>query len=163
MTIDELIVALETATEGSRELDAAIGAAVGDMNDPDFDPARWIVSPQYEAGYSQWDGIGVVAYLILPDTGEKRKIAWRKPKPYTTSLDAALTLVPSGWFYMLISGRPEMGYRCDLGRDELKHEQFIHYHDPAVLKARAATPPLSLCVTALKARVEVVEVGEQHG
>ena len=68
-------------------------------------------------------------------------VQWEFP-PYTTSLDAALTLVPEGWWYVIrpdsaILGPPNACDDCD---SKLKDAFDI------------ATAPLALCIAALKAR-----------
>lgn len=78
MTRSELIAALEKATEPSRKLDLDIYLASNGLT-------------QYEQVV--WHGANpVIRYYPGPPGAEYRGI----PR-YTTSLDAALTLVPRGW------------------------------------------------------------------
>ena len=71
-----------------------------------------------------------------------------QPPRYTTSIDAALTLVPNGWHYQIIK------WRCGLGRKKaievrLAESGAKYFDEPT---AAANTPALALCIAALKAR-----------
>ena len=93
---------------------------------------------------------------------EKRYLSWASESTYhldyTTSIDAALTLVPEG---------------CYAGLDPIFFEEGTHVKYDAIicranwkewtplgsdwidrLEARATTPALALCIAALKARAE---------
>jgi hypothetical protein len=117
----DLIERLEAATEGSRELDALIHATTLSL------------------GRDYWpDERGrVVEYTGL------RKILHRAPH-YTTSIDAALTLVPEGWGWSVNDDSeacltlPGNGFLSDRGDIELY--------------GRSATPAIALCIAALRAR-----------
>lgn len=64
-----------------------------------------------------------------------------EPKPYTASLDAAMSLVPEGYWH---------GYMTsDVGFTAHCFEQVV---DSPYCTASAATPALALCAAALKAR-----------
>ncbi len=112
--MDKLIAELEAATEGSRQLDFAIYLALG-----------------------------------LPITNKanltSRMIAVHlenvSPR-YTTSLDAALTLVPEGWRW---EAADYGGGDQDGPRAELWHG--VHHYG-----AFGGTPVLAVCIAALRAR-----------
>lgn len=108
----DLIARLEAAKEGSRELDAAIDI--------------------YVTGGSSAD----LAY-VLEDVDRTLR-----PKHYTTSLDAALTLVPKGYF-----GEIDFGFLVD------KQAAWVRKNNdtPRVI-GYGKTPALALCIAALKAR-----------
>jgi len=94
------------------------------------------------------------------DAAPKRRNIWRRNRyplqlirvaeywlPYTASLDAAESLVPSGWSWHAVKqGRRGTGWASvtDPGQEGL----------PA---CKAATPALALCAAALRARAEGVE------
>lgn len=125
MTRAELIAKLEAATEGSRQLDGEIGRAVG-----------YVASSWWGAIAFRWN------------EGE----CWGSVPDFTTSLDAALTLVPEGWGWLARShdgspaydgtGRGRGGFaNVNIGRDDAQF--FTEF---------AATPALALCIAALRAR-----------
>lgn len=66
-----------------------------------------------------------------------------KPPPYTTSLDAALTLVPEGWLYELHSGNDE----------DWAEVTLFPYLARATFWTRAPTPARALIAACLKARM----------
>ena len=83
MTRAELIARLEAAEMGSRGDDAEIW---------------WLVKPE-AAKRSYWNGaLGLPHELeTLPQSGLGYRAVLSAAPHYTTSLDAALTLVPEGW------------------------------------------------------------------
>lgn len=105
----DLIAKLESATEGSRELDALIWQALGNPV-----PRR-------------------------PDW------PYHVPAPtWTTSIDAALSLVPEGW---------EWALEFNQNNDETAWVATCRMGDPMLfIEPEAATPALALCIAALKAR-----------
>lgn len=139
----ELIARLGNASEGSRELDRAIDLA---MNP---DAALW--SPGWYSG-------GRNEYLRWPDPapGEAK---YRQIYRYTTSLDAALSLVPEGWSW-------HVGvFERDHLDKPLVYAEVANDRDGIQSAAKgacrveggAATAPLALCTAALSARAR----GEQ--
>ena len=121
----ELIARLEAATEGSRELDAEIGAH----------PATPSCGVRKGAAKER--------VVEAADTHDPPLV---NLPHYTTSIDAALTLVPEGMEWALsnhgqtgaeqlcwagVFGSPFIGSECD---------------------SHAATPVLALCIAALRAR-----------
>lgn len=103
--LEELAARVEAATGPDRELDGAIGRAVG-------------ATP-----------------LMMCDTGNVEIFA-----SFTASLDAALTLVPEGWFWQVGQGN---------------HAWAAVYENPIAPSMRvdpiAATPALALCSASLQA------------
>ena len=70
-----------------------------------------------------------------------------KVPSYTTSIDAAITLIPAALYnraYFELCKPPMAGFRKS---------------DMAILYYEAATPALAICVAALKARTAEVELG----
>lgn len=121
--MNDLIEKLEAATEGSRELDADIAQHV---DWPRIRGAKRLPDRPDSSGY----------FEISADT-------WQAVPRYTTSLDAALTLVPEGW-------------GCDLGIWPSGNGARL---TPGVnifhaIYREAQTPALALCIAALKARGE---------
>lgn len=119
MTTDirELVERLERAGERSQELDVAIAKVAGQPYGP--------LSEVMDDGKEIWHHAECAAH-------------------YTTSLDAALTLVPEGWAYILYG---------EAYGDEPCAELYKPQHPPKGIqhRKRAATPALALCIAALKA------------
>lgn len=114
--MDELIARLEAVTVGDRMLDGDIREAIG-----------------------EWKNIGG-HWLEHKSTGERKRGSILDGLPnYTTSLDAALTLLKEGW-----------GWTCnktitfDCGAQVFGHD--IH------ADGNAKTPALAMCSAALRAR-----------
>lgn len=127
MTWGKLIAELEAATEGSRELDAKITAAV-----------KGRVFKKWLGYYYEFEG-GVGGY-----GGNKQDMPL-----YTTSLDAALTLVPEGMLWQVSTAESEA--------DVIWESSPSHYTERAVGESWAAdedtfNPALALCIATLKAR-----------
>lgn len=119
-----LLERLEAASEGSRELDIAIAEEV----------------------------LGLIVEQIdcVNDTSPIREYSvkalhsnvWRNLPYYTTSLDAALALVPDGYEWLRKSPQTMTVYR--IPADDKEWAQHID--------ARGATPALALTIACLKAR-----------
>ncbi|KKL04415.1 hypothetical protein LCGC14_2616320, partial [marine sediment metagenome] len=74
-----------------------------------------------------------------------------RPSP-TESLDAALTLVPEGFAiedFMIWPGHPASLTILGTHKDG---DKYWHNSSDGRWKGEAATPPLALCIAALKAR-----------
>ena len=127
MTKEQLIQALENATEGSRELDLEITKAIGsappdaewstreEENLPEAFKGSWLSRKEWETPEYRADRqsrreatkalIGENAEKISAwfDANPFREWDWKNAPPagtvprYTTSLDAAMTMVPEGW------------------------------------------------------------------
>ena len=128
----DLIVKLEAATEGSRELDAYIWAAINGrgqpvkiVGPPTYKTPRLFCNPNPEV---EWIGYDL---LTLVGASEHH---------YTASLDAALTLVPEGCWVSLIIATPAS---AEVNPNNIREINGKTY---------AATPALALCAALLKAR-----------
>lgn len=133
----ELIAKLEAAEAGSRELDAEIAVAVratetaGDKALPDWADRNfptWRARADGKVEVVHKDGIG--------------GLSW-SPLHYTTSLDAALILVPEGWFPSMVQGHDFLW---------LVEIQTANSEDPTHEATRMQSHALALCIAALKAR-----------
>ena len=136
--MSDLIERLEAATEGSRELDCRVwhaaagkGQPLKEIGPPTYKKTRFFCNPNPKV---EWIG-----YDLL-----------RIAEPYTTSLDAALSIVPEGWAFAKLGLAWAMGWDteppnmlvCELG-GPVEGEHGIGH-----------TPALALCIAALKARKE---------
>ncbi len=71
-------------------------------------------------------------------------------RPYTTSLDAALTLVPEGWWLRSIEGCPQQNeWDAMLDQKTIPWGKAIGCANENV---GSPTPALAVCIAALKAR-----------
>ena len=113
--MNDLIKRLEVATEGSQPLDIAIALKLG-----------WTTRS------------GGQGYLYYPPKSNRNTVV----PSYTTSLDAALTLVPEEAVWAVSCGDDFSGFRATV-------MPKIASADPT---AYAATPALALCIASLKAR-----------
>lgn len=116
--MEDLIERLEKATEGSRELDADIFEVIGGEL---YQRARVLAAKPCGAPE---DTITEAARGYAPR--------------YTTSVDAALTLVPEGRLWSIGSRVKVGGFVAVLDQDSKSHT--------------GATPPLALCIATLRAR-----------
>ena len=122
----ELIARLEVATAGSRELDIAVYEAIG-----------WR-RKQFSKTAPTW--------LCPPDDGKRIAIEPFNLLPcVTTSIDAALTLVPGGYAWMVRKSQPW---------DDAHpyHSAYVQLTESDDNYSISATPALALCIAALKAR-----------
>ena len=136
----DLIKRLENASSGSRELDAEIAAFVHGTATKSITDVR---GDEIYRGYK------------APDTGH-----WKRCPHYTTSLDAALTLVleGSGWDVGFIAANEAP--IAHVWRDSTDAEQAVIETDVGkplprggiVFRGKAATPALALVIASLKAR-----------
>lgn len=112
---DDLISSLEATGKGGQQFDAQVAKIV----DPDGKEIWWWV-----------DAKGALrAFAGCPH--------------FTTSLDAALTLVPEGWYWS-VTHTSLSDYRGPMA--------FCWKRDVANIMVHAAIPALALCIAALKAR-----------
>ena len=117
--MNKLIAELEQATEGSRELEMQIGILLG-----------WKAP---HAKYAEWG-------MWLSPGGESEQLPW-----FTTSLDAALTLVPEGCGW----------YMNDVGEGGIFKKETADSFGGCLVVGSCdgnTTPALALCIAALKAR-----------
>lgn len=129
--LDALIAKLEGASEGSRELDAAVGVACGLV------PRR---TQRYAA--REW-----------PRRPTSVRLGWPR---LTTSLDAALTLVPEGcWPWLSVYHQGSFGAHAKLYGPRIVHG-VAHLTPANAADYRNATDlwPLAICIASLKARRE---------
>ena len=118
--MDSLIAELEAAAEGNRELDYAIAKEMG-----------WQFSGEHtfkEHGFFWRDAT----------TDE-----WKQLPRWSTSLDAALTLVPEGFVWRVSTDFGPIAWAAVSGH------KGIFWADT---KSEALTAALALCIAALKAR-----------
>lgn len=126
---DELIARLEAATGADRELDAAIFDAIG------------APLPQQAFSYDlklQPDPDKAGSY-VMP-IGEML-VRYEAPA-FTSSIDAALTLVPEGWLWRIMPSDFK-GWLAEAWTDDTLDGEF---------GACAATPALAICIAALRAK-----------
>ena len=139
-----LIERLEAAETGSRELDAAIAvAAKHDLPSPMGEcPATLRV---YKC-----DGEAPGSYWLIQRSGKSLRTA----PHFSTSIDAALTLVPEGWWISRIY-QDEDGFEVMLIDPSSDEGMGTPNYVEAVLMADGNGIPtiaLALCIAALKAR-----------
>jgi hypothetical protein len=119
-TLDDLIARIESASESSWELDAEI---------------EWTISEFKNLGGG---------WREHKTTGERERFDYTLPSPrFTRSLDAAMTLIPDGSFWTLLTGGSLPEYQADVVFADDCRE---------LVYSLAATPALALCAAALKAR-----------
>jgi len=125
--VKDLIAKLEAATAGSRELDEELWVHLQD------DPTEYVRFIRKDTGqFHRWQH-------------EETGVFVNAPK-YTTSLDAALTLVPEGYsWHLSTTSRDVFDAWCmpwmDVDNPKLDKPWVPHF-----------TPALAICITALKAR-----------
>lgn len=136
MTMDDLIGRLESATKGSRELDALIHRETAWAPGTLTDEERVYVAETYSRDPVVCDQC---------QRGEPRCPA------YTTSLDAALTLMPKKeWSWKLVY---EPAYTSAGPRYcvVLRHAEKLEIVAPGIVCSKE-TLPLAICIAVLKAR-----------
>lgn len=120
--IPSLLERLEQAVEGSRELDNAI-----------------FLATHPEQGTHSEDGQWWYATHMDEDGGP-----WAPLPHYTTSIDAALSLVPEGCGGALSWEAPEIGIK--------ESAALVDYRNGSRFVGRGCTLALALCIAALRAR-----------
>ncbi len=123
--MNTLIAELEAATEGSMELDVAVC------------PYR----TKWHDNCEDW-------MFEEPDLSG----AWNAIPAYTTSLDAALTLVPEGWEWLVRGGDDENFANVTRGGVPVMMEGRQINPDWQRNPVYAHSPALALCIAALRAR-----------
>lgn len=125
MTLPELIAALEKSQGPSRDLDAGIGRAIG------FVPKRKNINKR-----SRYPTVVLRVEEVFP--------------AYTSSLDAALTLVPEGWFWWV-------GHLDETDRRFVATIAKRAVVGSPSCKGLATTAPIAICIAALQARLQARE------
>lgn len=136
----DLIERLEKAPEGSRELDAEIAIA---SRSPFA--ANYRKLPEWALkNFPTWCKTGRVGQVACEHDNGEPGLNWGA-LPFSTSLDAALTLVPEGWgSKVMVSNNRSCGHAVVSDSWGCEHRTFY--------ANQAATPALALCIAALKAR-----------
>lgn len=128
---ESLIERLEAASKGSREMDAEIDCVVRDRMTHKLLPPGFTMTRGDDA--IENTSIARAPYIHRD----------RGPAPnFTTSIDAAITLVPEGWDYCVRGGYSGVG---------VVWVQFMASPGRDFISVEAATPALALCIAALKA------------
>ena len=133
----ELIAALEAAEGPSRELDRKIAAIAGWHR---VEP-RFTRNHKHGAWIAPEDFIGVMSDGSPILDSLHGTTLHREVPPYTSSIDAALTLVPDGWGWELRGS----------GYANLMHPD----HRQCDTEGYAATPATALVIAALRAKGDV--------
>lgn len=130
--MNDLIERIEAASGPDREIDREIMLSSG------YRYEQRDIGCRYEDGSVALDWVYV----------DIKTDQWRSTHPlsFTSSIDAALTLVPEGWTWMLdtMEGRNEA---CVHGNGPVPDSAYV----------TAATPALALCAAALKASAYLKE------
>ena len=125
----DLIARLEAAPKGSRELDAEIAAKIGCTKAPQIMPYRPL--------------------RVLHPSGRTIDLPH-----YTTSIDAALTLVPEGWAINVLGQTDKGLWVATLRHIETSKRKMgatDNYGNLPLTSWSRPTPALALCIAALKA------------
>lgn len=118
----DLLERLKSAKEGNRNLDVEIAAAIGCTKAPQSNPYN--------------------SLRLLHPNGRTMDLP-----AYTASIDAALTLVPKGWYW---------GVDCRgiVHLDPAGIFPIVMDGSPCFAELQAATPALAICIAALYALEE---------
>ena len=122
----------------SRELDAEIDCAL--RIGPTDKSARWIWN-----NFPTWRS-GVGGYCEVVHDNGRGGVRWKSAR-FTTSIDAALTLIPDDLFWLMSRGRVrpnEPLYGAQLYRD--------NGSDRPIAEAESDHLAMAICIAALKAR-----------
>jgi hypothetical protein len=137
MTLSALIALLEESREGSRGLDARVWAATS--------AAEQMAKYELAEGWHYETELferrdGTVALVAVKDN-ERLIQAIRAAPLYTTSLDAALSLVPEGWAWTVSKNGTAVVVTESADPSKYRREN-----------GHATWPALALVIAALKAR-----------
>jgi len=145
MTLDEIIERLEKATGPDAKLDVEIWAAL-------YAPSAFILRSPFNGEWCAFEDDNPKGHLV--ETRGKPKMR----TPYTSSIDAALTLVPEGYAVERITYWPKQPSSADIIETRLGHDGQYYHGGSAIegawgsWRADGATPALALCIAALKAQ-----------
>lgn len=120
--VERLIARLEVAERGNRDLDMDIAKALG------FRP------------------IATIRGVQIHNPAQPAGASWDLPF-YTTSIDAALTLLPEGWWLQHL-GHNLAGWGARIETQGISLPASTHL-------PRSTTPALAICIPALRARTSV--------
>jgi hypothetical protein len=143
-----LIEQIEAAAEPSKALDRKIALAVGWVRQSPTEARR-----KHPAWFHPDDcRNGRVVMDSLHGTD-----VWRDPLAYTTSVDAALTLLPDGWCIASLEWWPMTSIKAGITLREVKkfEEGFVstgYDESCGAARSRAQNPALALCAAALRAK-----------
>ena len=145
-----LIAKLEAATEGSRELDCMIGVHPATPSCGVNKGARVAILLDDRCfGISSPDGERDCAEYLPKTNADALGIPH-----FTTSIDAALTLVQRGWFIVHAASRKNgtwfWGLGCDADHPDAERDGRGGTFSRDVTE-EGATPALALCIAVLKA------------
>lgn len=139
--IKAIIARLEAASEGSHELDAHIQAIEHNETFVKLD----------DGPCGETHALDQLSVCWLSASG-RRYTCWGN-KAYTRSLDAALTLVPEDAVWHVMTDYGDLN-RAKVGPRNQPYASVYSCDDrPMFVEADADTPPLALCIAALKARL----------
>ena len=130
--MQELIKKLEAATEGSRELDSEVFGSLG----------THVLERRGRDRKAWWYKIGGKDY----QRKDPSSVSYGGVPRFTSSIDAALTLVPEGWDWLIT--------RCIGGRYCAIVNQS-GTQQPAEVVTQIMAPALALTIVALTARRSV--------
>jgi hypothetical protein len=139
-------------TEGSRELDALVMIAAGVVPEPEEGIADgWSWRP--EPGYSDFHRDHTVCRRAIRPDGTMHSHGFGNVRPpnLTTSIDAALTLIPEGLEELCVETTTYSDGMAEASLCWGPCEPFDRQSTEGVAK----TLPLAICIAALKARVSV--------
>jgi hypothetical protein len=144
--VRDLVRRVESATGPSKALDREIALAVGWVRLSPSEARR--SNPAWYHPEDCRNGKPIIDSLHGTDV-------WRDPIAYTASLDAAMSLVPEGWFWMA-GNRDRITPRAYVENGEPSFVGISSRRNPNRLwfEVTAATPALALVAAALRARLQ---------
>lgn len=154
MISDDLISRLEAAREGNRELDLDIAEAV---------------DHKAEGGRPMWHSIreGIEREGRHKFLSDSLGFVWQVPR-FTRSLDAAMSLVPEGWWVKPLEiartkGAPRAYCHCKLYHDADTVGEDLADDEPfEVWAENCFTAQLALCLASLKALQAIERAREER-
>ena len=133
----ELAARCEAATGPDRELDAEIASQLSGHE-------AYLVTIGPDHRREEW-------VFISTDAGDASPTSRPVPR-YTSSLDAAMTLVPEGWFLNLLTELDQRNWEVSLRSPILDDFRRFATSRTYGNEKGVATPALALCTAALRAR-----------
>lgn len=148
-TLIALAERVEAATGADRELDARIWCEVGNKLGFDDPPQKHRLMRPLQPRIcvmGRWLGSALDKY---PEDAEGVAYNWRVPR-LTSSLDAAVSLVPAGWGWM-VSQPNEKAIASGLLKARTPVRGEVQYGCDQRFAVAGATPALALTAAALRA------------